>query len=103
MIPLHIRLLGAVAALLLAFSTGWLVKGWQVDANALNAYQQAVKHGNDLGDKLDKVLVKLEENKFIVQKEVRHETTKQIYSDCVLPDSGIRLFNQSANGSSSQP
>lgn len=100
--PFDPRLAVAIASLILAFVSGWMVKGWQTDARTLQAYQEAVEKGNAMGVKLEATLTKLEENKFIVQKETHHETTKQVYSDCVLPDSGVRLFNKSA-GSPGEP
>lgn len=100
--PIDPRLAVAAAALILAFVSGWMVKGWQTDAQTLQAYQDAVAKGNAMGEKLEEVLTKLEENKFIVQKETHHETTKQVYRDCTVPDSGIRLFNKSA-GYASEP
>lgn len=80
-----------------------MVKGWQTDAQTLQAYQDAVEKGNEMSTKLEESLAKLEANKFVVKSEVRHETVKQIYSDCVVPDSGIRLFNKSAIGDSGEP
>lgn len=103
MIPIQARIAVAIVSLVLSFTLGWLVKGWQVDANALNAYENAVKKGNELGAKLEGTLQKLEANKFIVKEELRHETVKQVYSECILPVNGIRLFNQSASGNSSEP
>lgn len=97
------RILAGIAALAVAFCSGWLVKGWAVDSDALDAYEKAVKRGNEMGEKLNATLKKLEANKFIVREELRHETIKQVYSDCILPDSGVRLFNQSAIGGSSEP
>ena len=99
---INMRLAVATASLILAFVSGWMVKGWQTDAQTLQAYQDAVEKGNAMGKKLEGVLTKLEENKFIVQKETHHETTKQVYRDCIVPDSGIRLFNKSA-GYTSEP
>lgn len=100
--PLMMRIAVISVCLALAFTSGWKVCDWRNDANALSkerdaakAYQDAVARANEAGGKLEAVLAKLEANKFVVQKEVNRETVKQIYSDCVLPASGVRLYNQS--------
>lgn len=103
MIPIQAKLIGAVAALILAFSSGWMVKGWQTDARELQAYQDAVAKGNAMGAKLESALAKLEANKFVIKSEVRREIEKPIFSECVLPDSSIRLFNKSALGNTGEP
>lgn len=103
MIPIQAKAAVAIAALILAFTTGWMVKGWQTDAQRLQAYQDAVDRGNAMGAKLETVLAKLEENKFVVKSEVRREIEKPIYSECVLTSGAVSLFNKSAIGNSSEP
>jgi len=102
MIPFNLRIAAAIASLLVAFSFGWLVFSWKNDASILDkereaahAYQQAVEKANETGAKLQQVLSKLEENKFVVTKELSHETTLVQYR-CNLPDGGRLLFNRSA-------
>jgi hypothetical protein len=106
--PEQIRLaikLGSIAAMSIAlFSSGWLVHGWKFDSDmrakeqATNdAYHAAVDKANTTSAKLESVLEKLEANKFITVKETSHEILKPVYSDCVLPVSGVRLYNKSAS------
>lgn len=97
------RLYIAAASLAVSFTAGWLVHGWKYDANRLadekeraNAYIEAVKKSDEASQKLQNVLSQLEKNRFVVTKELHHETTKLEYSNCLLPDSGRVLFNRSA-------
>lgn len=103
MIPVQAKLIAIIASLTLAFVSGWMVKGWQTDAKTLQAYQEAVENGNAMGAKLEDALAKLEANKFIVKSEVRHEIEKPVYDACTVPVSGVRLWNKSANGDTSEP
>lgn len=100
--PFNLKVALAIASLLVAFTSGWMVCSWKNDASILDkereaahAYQQAVEKANETGAKLQQVLSKLEENKFIVTKELNHETTRVEYR-CLLPESGRMLFNRSA-------
>lgn len=103
MIPVQAKLIGIAACLVLAFVSGWMVKGWQTDAKTLQAYSDAVDRGNAMGEKLEQSLAKLEANKFIVKSEVRREIEKPVYSECIVPVSGVRLWNKSANGDTGEP
>lgn len=102
--PLIIKFAVGTALSIALFSSGWLVHGWKFDSEmraieqATNAeYHAAVDKNIASGAKLEAVLSKLEANKFITVKETSHEILKPVYSDCVLPVSGVRLYNKSAS------
>lgn len=42
-------------------------------------------------------------NKTIVQKTQREITTERVYSDCRVPDSGMRLANEAITGKPAEP
>lgn len=101
--PLTIKLAVYAAAFTLAFTSGWMVHGWKYEASQLatekernDAYIKSVEAANKTSAELDGVLATLQANKFVTVKELRHETTKQTYTDCKLPDAGRVLFNKSA-------
>ena len=83
-----------------AFSTGWMTKGWQYDSQTLAtqtaseaAFIVALDAVNSISTKFQTSLDELDSKRVVTTKEIYHETTKQIYRDCVVPDAGRVLYN----------
>ena len=89
----------AIAAALLAaaFFSGWTIKGWRYEAAEKSAFEKAVSDANKASAALEQSIRTLEANKFIVQRELRHEIEKPVYNSCIIPSSGLQLYNESAN------
>lgn len=85
------------AALIATFVAGWATRGWRYEANEKAAYVAAVEKANEASAKLEESLAKLDANKFVISREVRHEIEKPIFRECILPANSVRLYNESAN------
>lgn len=108
-------LYAVIAAVLLAvgFGSGWQTHGWKTDAQELSKVRvaeaqrdAALSYANDVSSKFETKLSKLRITNTTVNQEVRHETEKTVYRDCLVPDSGVVLLNRAigqANADTAQP
>lgn len=88
----------AAAIAVISFGAGWTTNGWRYEANEKASYEAAIEKANKASSALETAISELEKNKFIVQREVRHEIEKPVYHDCLLPASGLQLYNDSVSG-----
>lgn len=100
--PLHT--LGVAAVVFAAgFSSGFLVNGWRHDAEELaaqtaaeKAFNSALVAVNGISANLQTTTDALDKKRMVTTKEIFHETTKEIYTACILPESGRMLYNNAA-------
>lgn len=89
-------------AFILAFSAGWLVKGWHQDslelvalktANAVN--NASLKAQQDLASQSARTLEnKLEELANVQPPEIRTEIIKPVFTNLCVSDDFVRMYNE---------
>lgn len=101
--PLLIKAGAILAVLAISFSGGWIVHGWKYDAEQLaaqtaneKAFKVALDAVNGISAKLQTTTDGLDKKRMVTTKEIFHETTKEIYTACILPESGRMLYNNAA-------
>ena len=89
-------------AFILAFSAGWLVKGWYQDSLELVALKTAnevnnasLKAQQDLASQSARTLEnKLEELANVQPSEIRTEIIKPVFTNLCVSDDFVRMYNE---------
>lgn len=89
-------------AFILAFSAGWLVKGWHQDSLELVALKTAneinnasLKAQQDLASQSARTLEnKLEELANVQPPEIRTEIIKPVFTNLCVSDDFVRMYNE---------
>ncbi|HAU5562014.1 TPA: hypothetical protein JD272_17290, partial [Proteus mirabilis] len=89
-------------AFILAFSAGWLVKGWYQDSLELVALKTAnevnnasLKAQQDLASQSARTLEnKLEELANVQPPEIRTEIIKPVFTNLCVSDDFVRMYNE---------
>ncbi|HHS3623447.1 TPA: hypothetical protein ACSEXO_003671 [Proteus mirabilis] len=89
-------------AFILAFSAGWLVKGWHQDSLELVALKTAneinnasLKAQHDLASQSARTLEnKLEELANVQPPEIRTEIIKPVFTNLCVSDDFVRMYNE---------
>ncbi|MBI6236925.1 hypothetical protein JEP60_04595 [Proteus mirabilis] len=89
-------------AFILAFSAGWLVKGWHQDSLELVALKTAnevnnasLKAQQDLASQSARTLEnKLEELANVQPPEIRTEIIKPVFTNICVSDDFVRMYNE---------
>lgn len=89
-------------AFILAFSAGWLVKGWYQDSLELVALKTAnevnnasLKAQQDLASQSARMLEnKLEELANVQPPEIRTEIIKPVFTNLCVSDDFVRMYNE---------
>ncbi|HCR3791939.1 TPA: hypothetical protein ON705_000220 [Proteus mirabilis] len=89
-------------AFILAFSAGWLVKGWHQDSLELVALKTAneinnasLKAQQDLASQSARALEnKLEELANVQPPEIRTEIIKPVFTNLCVSDDFVRMYNE---------
>ncbi|HEK1917765.1 TPA: hypothetical protein ACXIBS_003196 [Proteus mirabilis] len=89
-------------AFILAFSAGWLVKGWHQDSLELVALKTAneinnasLKAQQDLASQSARTLEnKLEELANVQPTEIRTEIIKPVFTNLCVSDDFVRMYNE---------
>ncbi|EMY0649228.1 hypothetical protein AAIC20_000520 [Proteus mirabilis] len=89
-------------AFILAFSAGWLVKGWHQDSLELVALKTAneinnasLKAQQDLASQSARTLEnKLEELANVQPSEIRTEIIKPVFTNLCVSDDFVRMYNE---------
>ncbi|HEK3014523.1 TPA: hypothetical protein SMV08_002011 [Proteus mirabilis] len=89
-------------AFILAFSAGWLVKGWYQDSLELVALKTAnevnnasLKAQQDLANQSARTLEnKLEELANVQPPEIRTEIIKPVFTNLCVSDDFVRMYNE---------
>lgn len=106
LLSLQIKMVAAVAGIVLSFGSGWTIHSWHTEAKQAAVLEQQAKDQQYLQELATKVAVQTEvaiqgiriENRTVynqVQKEILRDT---VYRDCVLPAAGVQLVNQARGG-----
>lgn len=70
----------------------------------LQAMQEEVKRGNEIAERTEAKVGKIRVINRTINNEVQREVTeKTIYRDCVIPPSGLQLWNAANKGAASTP
>ena len=110
---MDILLIVALVALAIGFSGGWTVNDWRETAAKVEAVKAAqaaqdeqTRRANEISTKFEGKLANLRIVNRTINNEVRHETERTVYTECVVPDSGRLLLSRSissANAATGQP
>lgn len=93
----------AVGIFLGGLTTGAKVVSWKRDAQDAARVEAGNKAYVKSAEKIDGVSAALEDaiadigkKRIVVTKEIRHETEKPVYRDCVVPASGVLIYNRAS-------
>ena len=96
---------------MLAFASGWTVRGWFEDSRnlaieraAAAIEQQALARESVIAAKVEQRLAELKANQTVIDRGIIRETEKPVYRNVCLPDSHvIGLLNAAAQGAAADP
>jgi len=95
------RLIVCLVLIVTSFGAGWKVEGWRWDAAEKarveaehQAYTAAAERLNNAAKSFEDTAANLAKRRTIVEREIRHEIEKPVYRDCLIPVSGIILYNK---------
>ena len=63
------------------------------------AYAKSVEKVDSVSAKLENAIADIGKKRIVVTKEIRHETEKPVYRDCVVPASGVLIYNSAGESS----
>lgn len=99
------RLALCAMALAITLTTGWTVKGWQVDSVNLAVEQaakkiadKAIERESGIASKVEERLAGLTANQTVIDRGIIREIQKPIYQRVCLEPDAIRLLNAAARG-----
>lgn len=103
-------LYSAGAALALGLATGWVVRDWKADSDAVAAYEKAEKIRDRLQARYDSIALGYETNRATSDSNsvIRQTELRTIYrdipidGDCAAPDSARSLLQDSVDEANSR-
>lgn len=88
-------------SLLVATSTGWFAHGVWTDANRLDELERVVAKANkeraeslEASKLLETTLAAERAKRIEMEGRLRHELQNRVYTDCVIPPSGVQLLRE---------
>ena len=101
--------LGIAAAISIgSFTAGWSVNDWRVEAQRKASIEAAYKERDDAQARANEIALRFETKlsklrivNRTINNEVRHETEKLVYRDCLVPAGGVLLVNRSVSETNS--
>lgn len=98
---MQLTLIAIALAAFVGFGTGWKVNSWKEDAakteaiRAATAAKEAAEfRANEISTRFEARLSTIRAVNRTYYNEVKNETLKTVYTDCVVPDSGRMLYNR---------
>ena len=58
------------------------------------AYEKSSARVNEVSAKLEAAVANIEKKRIVVEREIRHEIEKPVYRDCIVPASGVLIYNR---------
>lgn len=102
---LSLRLALCAIALAATFTTGWTVKGWQVDSVNLAVKEasdairdNAINRESGIAEKVEERLSTLSANQTVIDRGIIREIQKPIYQRVCLEPDAVSLLNAAARG-----
>lgn len=98
---MQLYLLAAFLCLVAGFGAGWRINDWRTSAEKNAEIKAAEAARVEAQARADEIATRFEERlnniriiNRTINNEVRHETEKTVYTNCVVPDTGRSLLNR---------